>query len=160
MPTTSNRVRRVLLSTAAVAGLSFGAAGVASAATSSSAPSSSSSSSSASTQPPTGAPSGMTDPSTLTHGPNETLLTGTDLTSATAAAAAAEPGATIIRVETDSSGDGTYEAHMKKSDGTFVTVEMDANFTVTSTENGFGPGPAGGSAPSGAPASGLTGTSS
>ena len=39
-------------------------------------------------------------------------------------------------------GDATYEAHLKKSDGTEVTVLMDANFTVTSTVDGFGGGPA------------------
>jgi hypothetical protein len=163
MPTTPNRARRLLLSAAAVGGLSLGAAGVASAATASSTPTSSSSSASSSaapTQPPKGAPSGAIDPSTVAHGPNETLLTGTDLASATAAAQAAEPGATIIRVETDSSGDATYEAHMKKADGTFVTVELDSSFKVTSTKSGFGPGPAGAPAPQGAPASGATGSSS
>ena len=156
MPTTPNRARRLLLSAAAVGGLSLGAAGVASAATASS----SASSSAAPTQPPKGAPSGAIDPSTVAHGPNETLLTGTDLASATAAAQAAEPGATIIRVETDSSGDATYEAHMKKADGTFVTVELDSSFKVTSTKSGFGPGPAGAPAPHGAPASGAPASSS
>jgi hypothetical protein len=36
----------------------------------------------------------------------------------------AVPGGTVYRVETDS-GDGTYEAHMSKADGTLVTVKFD-----------------------------------
>jgi len=51
------------------------------------------------------------------------------------------PGATILRVETDSGG-AAYEAHMRKADGTYVTVKFDRNFTVTGTDRGFGgPGP-------------------
>ncbi len=53
------------------------------------------------------------------------------------------PGATVIRVETDSAG-SPYEAHLRKSDGTEVTVKVDSNFKVTATEDGFGKGPAGG----------------
>jgi hypothetical protein len=83
----------------------------------------------------------------MTHGPNETLLTGSDLHSATAAATAAVPGATVIRAETDSSGASPYEVHMKKADGTFVTVELDSTFKVITTVSGFGAGPPGGHAP-------------
>jgi hypothetical protein len=84
------------------------------------------------------------DPAKMTHGPGETLLTGTAAQKATAAAKAEVPGATIIRVETDSDG-AAYEAHMQKADGTYVTVEMDSNFKVTKTVSGFGPGPRGSS---------------
>ncbi|HEX4864764.1 MAG TPA: hypothetical protein VFV02_11860, partial [Acidimicrobiales bacterium] len=91
------------------------------------------------------------DPATMTHGPNETLLTGTDLQKADAAAQAAVPGATIIRAETDSSGAAPYEVHMKKTDGTYVTVQLDSNFNVVKTVSGFGAGPAGGQAPNGTP---------
>jgi hypothetical protein len=94
----------------------------------------------------------------MTHGPNETLLTSSDLAKATAAATAAEPGATVIRAETDSSGASPYEVHMKKSDGTYVTVELDSNFSVVTTGSGFGGGPAG-AAGSPAPA-GASSTSS
>ena len=52
------------------------------------------------------------------------------------------PGGTIIRVETDAQG-GTYEAHVRKADGSTVTVQVDASFNVTSTESGFGGGPGG-----------------
>ena len=43
---------------------------------------------------------------------------------------------------------------MKKTDGTYVTVELDASFKVTGTVSGFGAGPAGGKAPTGTPPSG------
>jgi uncharacterized membrane protein YkoI len=76
------------------------------------------------------------------NGKTETELTGTDAEKAEAAALAANPGATIDRVETDADGD-TYEAHITKADGTRATVKMDENFKVTSTEEG-GPGGRGG----------------
>ncbi|MGH8962076.1 MAG: hypothetical protein ACRDWT_12965 [Jatrophihabitantaceae bacterium] len=56
-----------------------------------------------------------------------------------AAALKALPGGTVYRVETDA-GDGTYEAHMTKSDGTLVTVKFDRNLTVTKVESGMGTG--------------------
>jgi hypothetical protein len=71
------------------------------------------------------------------NGITETPLTGSDLTKATAAANAAVPGSTIDRVETDADGD-TYEVHMTKSDGSRVTVKLDANFVVTKTVSGKG----------------------
>ena len=54
-----------------------------------------------------------------------------------AAALKKVPGATVIRVETDS-GDATYEAHLRKSDGTLVTVKFDKNLAVTGVEAGMG----------------------
>jgi hypothetical protein len=80
------------------------------------------------------------DPATVDHGPGETLLTGTTADKVKAAALAAVPGGTVLRVETDSGG-SPYEAHMTKADGTRVTVKVDANFKVTDTEEGFGGGP-------------------
>jgi hypothetical protein len=85
----------------------------------------------------------------MAHGPDEALLTGTDLQTATAAATAAVPGGTIIRAETNSSGTSPYEVHMKKSDGTYVTVELNSSFGVITTVSGFGAGPAGSQAPNG-----------
>jgi hypothetical protein len=145
------RVRRVLVTGAIVAGASLGAAGIASAATSST--TSASSGSSSTTAPSAGGPGPLSpgaaaNPATMTHGPNETLLTGTDLQSATAAATAAVPGATVIRAETDSSGASPYEVHMKKADGTYVTVELDSSFKAITTVSGFGPGPQGSQSPS------------
>ena len=50
---------------------------------------------------------------------------------------AAQPDATIERMETDADG-ATYEAHITKADGTRATVLLDANFTVTETQEGPG----------------------
>jgi hypothetical protein len=69
------------------------------------------------------------------NGVVEKLLTGTTADKAKAAALAAVPGATIERVENDAEG-AVYEAHMVKSDGSHVTVKMDANFKVTGIETG------------------------
>lgn len=101
---------------------------------------------------PAGAPARAPDPATMVHGPGETLLTGSDLASATTAALATAPGATVIRAETDSSGDATYEVHLQKTDGSFVTVELDASFTVMKTVDGFGQPPAGKGGPGAPPA--------
>jgi hypothetical protein len=92
-------------------------------------------------QPPQG---GDFDPSKGGHTANgitEQILTGDTAGKAKAAALAAVPGGTIVRVETDAEG-ATYEAHMTKSDGSKVTVKMDRNFKVTGIENGMG-GPIG-----------------
>ena len=165
------RNKRSWLMTAAVAtGLAVGAAGLAGAATGGSSGSSSTTAPSAASgygqppsgQPPSGqAPSGAQDPASMPNGPGETLLTGDAATKAKAAVLAAVPGATVIRVETDSSGAGTYEAHLKKSDGTQVTVLMDSNFKVTSTVDRFGgPGPQGSGGPGRPGDSAATGSSS
>jgi hypothetical protein len=108
--------------------------------------SSSSTNSSSSTSPPD-----QPDPTKGGHvanGITETVLTGDSATKATAAAQAAVPGATVIRVETDAEG-ATYEVHMKKSDGSSVTVKMDSSFNVTGTESGMGNMPNGGGTSSG-----------
>ena len=67
-------------------------------------------------------------------GNGETALTGDTAASVTAAAQAAVPDGTIIRVETDSDG-SPYEAHVTKADGTQVVVKVDASFAVTATED-------------------------
>ena len=72
---------------------------------------------------------------------DEALLTGDVAAKVTAAAKAKEPTATIERVETDS--DGVYEAHMVRTDGTHITVQVDASFAVTAVQEG-GPGGPGG----------------
>ena len=83
---------------------------------------------------------GNTDPSKPMRS-DEQLLTGDTAAKVTAAAKAKEPTATIERVETDS--DGVYEAHMVRSDGTHVIVQVDASFAVTGVQEG-GPGGQGG----------------
>lgn len=70
------------------------------------------------------------------NGITETLLTGDVATKVTNAAKAAVPGATVDRVENDAEG-ATYEAHMTKSDGSQVTVKINADFSVASTEAGL-----------------------
>ena len=149
-------IRKTLVTGALVAGVGFGAAGIASAATSSSSGTSSSTgSATAPAAAPYGTPpAGGMDPAAMTHGPGETLLTGTALQKAEAAAKAAVPGATIVRAETDSSGAATYEVHMKKADGSYVTVELNSSFQAVKTITGFGPGPAGGQGPGGQAPSG------
>jgi uncharacterized membrane protein YkoI len=132
---TQLRARRWVATTGAVLALGVGTAAIANAATSPSAATATATTNAANT-----APASAPDPATVTHGPGETLLTGSDLAKATAAAQSAVPGGTIIRVETDSGG-ATYEAHIKKADGTTVTVKLDAAFNVTATQSGFGSGP-------------------
>jgi len=83
---------------------------------------------------------GNTDPSKPMRS-DETLLTGDVAAKVTAAAEAKEPTATIKRVETDS--EGVYEAHMVRTDGTHITVQVDTSFTVTAVQEG-GPGGSGG----------------
>jgi hypothetical protein len=65
--------------------------------------------------------------------PDERLLTGDTASKVRAAALAKYPGATVLRVETDS--DGVYEAHLTTTDGQRVTVEVDKAFNVTSEES-------------------------
>ena len=102
------------------------------------------------TTPATTAPSTTTAPANGSHGgvpigpggaqpvrSDEKLVTGTDAATLKAAALKAVPGGTVIRVETDS-GDATYEAHMKKADGSLVTVKFDKSLAVTSVEDGMG----------------------
>lgn len=63
----------------------------------------------------------------------------------TSKAEAQVSGGTVYRVETDA-GDAAYEAHMKKADGTLVTVKFDKSLNVTKVETGMGqgdPGPGG-----------------
>ncbi|MEZ5101570.1 MAG: hypothetical protein R3C15_17580 [Thermoleophilia bacterium] len=95
--------------------------------------------------PPDGAapPAGLPDPASLPNGPGEELLTGETAEQVTAAALAAQPGATVIRVETDSGG-AAFEAHVQLADGSYATILLDEGLAVTGTEEGFGPGPAGG----------------
>ena len=144
MDPTNGRARKWLITGAAALGVALGAAGIASAATggdtSTTAAATDSSSSSI-------APAG--DPTQMANGPGETLLTGDTADKVEAAALEAVPGATVVRVETDSAG-SPYEAHLTKSDGTQVTVKIDSSFNVTATEDGFGAGP-GGQAPGAAP---------
>jgi len=89
--------------------------------------------------------------------PDEELLTGSTAQQVKDAVLAEYPGATFVRVETDS--DGVYEAHVTKADGTPLTVELDKSFAITGEEQLGAGGP--GHGPDGdRPDAGTTGESS
>jgi uncharacterized membrane protein YkoI len=126
-----NRARKILIGGAAAASMLAGGAlgagfvGVASAETTTTA-----------AAPATTPDSGATAASPhQANGVTERALTGADAEKATAAAIAAVPGATVVRVETDADG-AAYEAHVTKTDGTKATVKLDSAFAVTSVEAG------------------------
>ena len=82
--------------------------------------------------------------------PDEKSASSATAATLRAAALKAVPGGTVYRIETDA-GDGAYEVHMKKADGSLVTVKFDKNLKVTKVESGMGkgdPAPAGHGAPS------------
>jgi hypothetical protein len=83
------------------------------------------------------APARPANPATLSHGPGETELTGDTADKVKQAALDKVSGASVIRVETDSEG-SPYEAHLRKADGSEVTVKVDKDYKVTAVENGFG----------------------
>ena len=70
---------------------------------------------------------------------DEKAVSTADAATLKAAALKAVPGGSVYRIETDA-GDGTYEAHMTRADGTLVTVKFDKNLAVTAVENGMGKG--------------------
>ena len=63
-----------------------------------------------------------------------TPLTGSITDKVSDAALAKVPGGTLVGVESESGGG--YEAEVRKSDGTEVTVQLDAQYTVTGTRAG------------------------
>src|SRR4051812_31547365 len=143
-----NPLRSWILTGALAVGAAVGAAAVANAASGSS--SSGKGSGSFPSFVANGAPAQPPPLGRNSHGPGETLLTGSAASKARAAALAAVPGGTVLRVETDS-GPAAYEAHMRKADGTPVTVKLDSSFQTTAVQTGMGAGPGGppsGSAPS------------
>ena len=81
--------------------------------------------------------------------PDEKSVPSATAATLRAAALKAVPGGTVYRIETDA-GDGVYEVHMKKADGSLVTVKFGKNLKVTKVESGMGagdPAPAGHGAP-------------
>ena len=66
-------------------------------------------------------------------GSSETALTGSTLSSASAAALVAVPGGTVDSATTEAEGIGAYEVIVTKTDGTRVKVVEDTSFTVLST---------------------------
>ncbi|HEX4692816.1 MAG TPA: hypothetical protein VH276_19100 [Solirubrobacteraceae bacterium] len=122
-------LRSKLVTFAAVAAAAVSGAAIASAATSGTS-SSSSPTSASQTRPPH-------DPSKGGHefnGRTETLLTG-DVASKVRAAALAKVSGTVDRVETNVDDSAPYEAHITKSDGTQVIVEINKDYSVASVSS-------------------------
>jgi hypothetical protein len=72
------------------------------------------------------------------NGKTEKLLTG-DVAAKVRAAALAKVSGTVERVETNVDDSVPYEAHIVKSDGTHVIVEVNSDYTVASVKS-MGPG--------------------
>jgi hypothetical protein len=123
-------IRSKLVTGAAVAAAAVGGASIASAATSGSP------SSPAGSSAPPAAQHGPFDPSKGGHtsnGRTETLLTG-DVAASVRKAALAKVSGTVERVETNVDDSAPYEAHIRKADGTEVTVEVDKDLSVASVQ--------------------------
>ena len=118
-------IRSKLVTFAAVAAAAASGAAIANAATSGKATSSSSSSATTQSRP-------QHDPSQGGHtvnGKTEKLLTG-DVESKVRAAALAKVAGTVERVETNVDSSAPYEAHIRKSDGTEVEVQVNSDYSV------------------------------
>jgi len=123
-------IRSKLVTGAVVATAAVSAAAIATAATTGSA-SSSSTTPAASSAAAQGQP--QRDPSKGGHtvdGKTEKLLTG-DVASKVRAAALAKVSGTVERVETNVDSSAPYEAHIRKSDGTEVEVQVGSDYTVS-----------------------------
>ena len=80
---------------------------------------------------------------------DEKSVPGATAAALRAAVVKAVAGGSVYRIETDA-GDGVYEVHMTKADGSLVTVKFDKNLKVTKVESGMGagdPGTAGKASP-------------
>jgi uncharacterized membrane protein YkoI len=117
-------IRSKLVTVAAVGAAAVSAAAVAGAATSTTTTPAKSSSGTATQQ--------QHDPSKGGHtanGKTEVLLTGDTASKVKAAALAKVPG-TVERVETNVDSSAPYEAHIVKSDGTEVEVQVNSDYSV------------------------------
>jgi hypothetical protein len=136
---------KIALVSAGVAAGAVGATAIASSAQSTTTTGVPSTSTTAPTTPNgarTGAPAGGHGGATPVRS-DEKAVTTAQAATLRAAALKAVPGGTVYRIETDA-GDGTYEAHMTKADGSLVTVKFDKNLAVTKVETGMGAGDPGG----------------
>ncbi|MEA2470924.1 MAG: hypothetical protein QOE38_1923 [Thermoleophilaceae bacterium] len=82
-------------------------------------------------------------------GPRQEALTGDTAAKVKAAALAKVPGGTVLRVEAGGPGGSKYHAHVRKSDGTEVTVLVNSSFEATSVETRPAGGPGGPGGPGG-----------
>ncbi len=124
-----SNLRSKLVTAAAVGAAAVSGAAIASAANSGSSSGSSSSAGSGAT----GQQAPARDPRQGGHtrnGKTETLLKGDTESKVRAAALAKVPG-TVERVETNVDSSAPYEAHIRKSDGTEVEVQVGSDFTVS-----------------------------
>lgn len=71
--------------------------------------------------------------------PDEKTVSSATAATLRAEALKAVPGGTVYRIETDA-GDSVYEAHVRKADGSLVTVKFGKNLKVTKVESGMGAG--------------------
>src|SRR5205807_1874701 len=140
------KVRSGVVALAVLGAIAVGASAIAGAASNSGTTGSTGTTGTTGSQGSGGAPAQRPDPATLSHGPGETLLTDGNATKVKQAALTKVPGATVLRVETDAQG-SPYEAHLRKSDGSEVTVKVDKQFNATAVQSGFGAGPPPGSHP-------------
>jgi len=114
-------LRSKLVTVAAVGAAAVGGAGIANAA---------SSSTTASSASPTPAAAQHQNGGRHTaNGKTEQALTG-DVAAKVKAAALAKVSGTVERVETNVDGSAPYEAHITKSDGTSVEVQVNSDYTV------------------------------
>jgi hypothetical protein len=121
-------IRTKLMTGACVGAAAIAGATIANAATSSS--TSSSSPGAATSQAPAGQPPQNGSPGRHSvNGKTETPLTG-DVASRVRAAALAKVPGTVERVETNVDSSAPYEAHIRKSDGTEVEVQVNSDYTV------------------------------
>jgi uncharacterized protein YhdP len=114
-------LRSKLVTVAAVGAAAVGGGGIANAA-------SSATTSSSASATPTAAQQHSGGRHTV-NGKTETALTG-DVASKVKAAALAKVPGTVERVETNVDGSAPYEAHITKSDGTSVEVQVNSDYTV------------------------------
>ena len=114
-------LRSKLVTVAAVGAAAVGSAGIANAA-------SSTTTSSSASATPTAAQQQGGGRHTV-NGKTEKALTG-DVAAKVKAAALAKVAGTVERVETNVDGSAPYEAHITKSDGTSVEVQVNSDYTV------------------------------
>jgi uncharacterized membrane protein YkoI len=126
----TDKLKNGLLVVSLIASAALGAAALAGAASNGN----SGSSDQADAQSQAAAPQARTV--TLPQRSDETLLTGDTASKVRQGALGAVSGGTIERVETDADGHAKYEAHMTKADGSRVTVYVNDQFEVVSTESG------------------------
>jgi hypothetical protein len=122
------RLRSTLVTAAAVAAAAVSGSALAGAATSSTPTPSAGSGTTAAPQqgrPPDPSKGGHT-----ANGKTEKPLTG-DVESKVRAAALAKVPGTVERVETNVDSSAPYEAHIRKSDGTEVEVQVGSDYTVS-----------------------------